>query len=508
MSKDIIVERVNASKIRLYIEDEGIMQDIYEFFQFDQPGFQRNKWTKWDGRVRLFNKSTGLFPYGLLNMLTKLGADRGWTFDFDERFQKDYTKVTKEELNDWIKSLDIHSGGKPIEPYDYQLEAVYLAIRYGRMTLLAATSAGKSLICYILTRYYEMLAAEDEKKILIIVPSQLLVEQMYADFKDYSSNVDWDTEKNVHYIMEGRPKNARKQIYLSTWQSIYEESEDYFQQFGSIICDEVHGASGDSIGSIMGNSKDAYRRVGMTGTLKNDKINPLMVTSHFGPVKRVVTTRELIDAGRATETCITMMQLDYADEERNLVKDMSYQQEIEFLIGHAYRNKVIQNLAKGLKGNTLILFDRKDAHLHKVKDQLSSQDHNKLVVVIDGDVESEDRAAIKKAIEAGTDIVLLATYGTMSTGVSIKKLHNLVFAHPSKSIIRVLQSVGRLLRLHDSKDIANIYDLCDNFNVGTQANFALRHALIRLGFYRSEQHKIKPRKIQMKTHESEVTSLM
>lgn len=495
---DIIVERYSASKIKLYIEDEGIIETIYCFFQYEKKDFEKKPWSKWDGITRMYNKKTGQLPYGCLHMLTKLGIENGWTFEFDERFKEDTTKVDKHELAAWIDTLNIHSGGTKIDAYDYQLEAVYLSIRFNRMVLLAATSAGKSLIAYILVRYYEMLGLE--KKILIIVPSQNLVTQMFDDFKDYSSENGWSTDKFVHYIMEGRPKNANKPIYISTWQSIYEEPKEYFPQFGSIICDEVHGASGDSISAIMGNSTSAYRRIGMTGTLKNDKVNPLLVTSNFGPVKRVVTTKELIEAGRATPAHITMLQLDYQKEERDLVAGMTYQEEIEFTIGHAYRNKIIENLALTLKGNTLILFDRKESHLYKVQENLEKVLHGKKVFVITGEVKNEERQDIKAAIETGWDIVILATYGTMAVGISWKKLHNLVFAHPSKSVIRVLQSIGRLLRLHVSKDVANIYDIIDNFSIGAKANFTLRWAMERLGFYKSEEHPVRTKKIPMKTH--------
>ena len=504
MPADIYIEKTNASKVKLYITDEGISRDIYEFFMYDKPGFKKNKWTRWDGRVRLFSQSSGSFPYGCIPMLHKLAKERGWKLELDERFKEDIVKVEKDELEDWVKSLDLVSGGNKIEPYEYQFEALYLAVKYSRLCILAATSAGKSLIAYMLTRYYEMCLDQDKpKKILIIVPSQNLVTQMYSDFQDYSTKNGWSVADNVHYIMEGRPKNARKLIYISTWQSIYEEKPDYFEQFGYIIEDEVHGASGDSIGNILGNSINAYKRVGMTGTLRNDKINPLMVSSHFGIIKRVVSTKELIDAGRATATNITMLQLDYPEEERQVVKTTTYQGEIEFLISHAYRNKIIENLARTLKGNTLILFDRVDAHLKKVEEALLRNNDlgKRQVFVISGSVENEHRNEIKKAVEAGMDIVILATYGTMSTGVSIKKLHNLVFAHPSKAIVRVLQSIGRLLRLHETKDTAYIYDLVDNLNVPGRPNFALKHALERLGFYKSEKHPVKSRKIVMKSHE-------
>ena len=184
---DIIIERANASFIRLYTDDAGIRQDISDHFTYKEPGFVKNKWTKWDGTVRLFKLRGNLLPYGCLQMFTELAKTRGWSLEFDEAFKNDVSKVTREELADWVKTLNLHSGGIPIEPYPFQMEALYLSIRYNRLVVLAATSAGKSLIAYMLTRYYEMLSNEDGKKILVLVPSQMLVDQMFSDFKDYSS---------------------------------------------------------------------------------------------------------------------------------------------------------------------------------------------------------------------------------------------------------------------------------------------------------------------------------
>lgn len=496
---DIIIERANASFIRVYTDDAGIRQDIHDHFTYPEPGFQRNKWTKWDGTVRLFKLRGNQLPYGCLQMLLDLAKLRGWSFELDEGFRNDITKITKEELDEWIKSLDIHSGGIPIDPYDYQREALYLSIRYGRLTVLAATSAGKSLIAYLLTRYYEMLCDADGKKILILVPSQMLVDQMYNDFKDYSSKNGWDVVGNVHCIMEGKPKNAKKMVYISTWQSIYEEDPEYFQQFGRIINDETHLAPGKSITNIMNNSTQAYQRVGMTGTLKAEKVHPILVMSLFGPIKRVVTTKQLIDAGRATEVDIKMFQLNYKQEEAEYISNCNYQKEIEFYVGHSYRNKMIASLAASLKGNTLMMFDRLE-HIENVAAILSGIPHGKQVFVITGDVDKDERAAIKKVAEMEDGVIVLGTAGCVSTGLSIKRLKNLIFGHPSKSIIKILQAVGRIIRLHSEKGSAHVYDFVDNLSYNDKPNYALKHALERYQIYKNDEFPVTFKKIAMNTH--------
>jgi len=500
---DVQIERANASFIRIYTEDDGIRKTVYEHFTYHEPGFVKNKWTKWNGEVKLFKLRGNLLPYGCLQMMLELCKANGWTYELDSAFKEDITKVTRQELADWVKTLDLRTAGMPIDPYDYQMEAIYLGIKFSRMVVLAATSAGKSLIAYMLTRYYEMLSNDDGKKILILVPSQMLVDQMYSDFKDYSSANGWDVVSNVHTIMEGKPKNANKMVYISTWQSIYEEDEEYFKQFGRIINDETHLASGKSITTIMNHATNAYQRVGMTGTLKAEKIHPILVMSLFGPIKRVVTTRQLIDAGRATDVYIKMFQLNYPEEERVHVSECKYQPEIEFLVGHKHRNKVIATLAASVKGNTLVMFDRLE-HIENVRLVLEGMKHGKTVYVITGDVNKDERAAIKAIAERDDGVIVLGTSGCVSTGLSIKKLRNLVFAHPSKSIIKILQAVGRILRLHTDKGDANVYDMVDNFSYNDKPNYALKHALERWAIYKEAEMPITFKTIEMQTSMSQV----
>jgi superfamily II DNA or RNA helicase len=477
--KDVIIERVNASFIRLYIEDKGVRQDIYETFTYPETGFVKNRYTKWNGDVHLFKLKDNLLPYGCLNMLLELAKERGWSIELDKKFSEDISKVTREELKSWVDTLDLYSDGIKISPYEYQMDALYLAIRYNRMVILAATSAGKSLV----------------------VPSQMLVDQMYNDFKDYSSVNGWEVKDKCHTIMEGRPKFANKMIYISTWQSIYEEDAEYFKSFGRVISDEVHLASGKSITTIMNNCTNAYQRLGMTGTLKNEKIHPILVMSLFGIIKRVVTTKQLIDAGRATAVDIKMFQLNYAEQECQYVSTCKYPDEIEFLISHKYRNKIIATLASSLKGNTLMMFDRLE-HIEAVRQILSDIKHNKSVYVITGDVKRDERADIKAIAEKEDGVIVLGTAGCVSTGLSIKRLRNLLFCHPSKSIIRVLQSVGRLLRLHTEKDYAHVYDFIDNLAYGDKINFAIKHSLERVNIYKDDQIPLSFKKIDMSPHKS------
>lgn len=488
---DLTIFPVSASHMAVTTDDEGVREDLYQYFRFEDPTFTPNKFSRWDGQVRLYEKKTGKMAYGLLSSVLNFAKDRQLSLDIDPAFKEDIKPVTREDIQTWCDEMDIRDDGNRIHPYDYQVEGLFLAVKYSRVTLLAATSAGKSLLQYLIIRFLQQI--NPQGRILLVVPSINLVTQMKSDFANYSSANGWDTEANVHQIFEGRTPYTRKPVVISTWQSLKDLEPSYFHQFTTLLGDECHTFGAKCLETIGFNCINAYNRIGLTGTLKKDKLHPLQVQQHFGPIRRIVTTKQLQDAGRAAKTKVTVFQVEHTTEDRQVSR--TYQEEIDFLLQHNYRNKLIKSLAKTLKGNTLMLFDRVEKHLEVIAEELRQEAPNKTILVITGNVENDERQIIKATLEKGDNLVLLASFGTMSTGVSIKKLHNLVFCHPSKSIIRVLQSLGRLLRLHESKDVANIYDIVDVMMYMGKLNHAMRHGAERLGFYRDEQHPVEVKKL-------------
>ncbi|AUR97720.1 P-loop containing nucleoside triphosphate hydrolase [Vibrio phage 1.244.A._10N.261.54.C3] len=548
MSYEIYCEQINARSMRIYCEEECVHMELNDFFQYDDPNFQPNRWSKWDGKVRLYDRHSGKLDVGLLEYLVKFCSINKYPLEIDPRL-KQMRRIDMDDVHEYCDSLNLSRSddGDYVScvPYDYQYYGVERALKLRRAVLLADTGAGKSLMQYILTRFYieEYEALHNRPaKVLLLVPSVMLVNQMQADFKEYSQFNGWDVEKHVHGISAGCSKLTRKNVVVSTWQSIQDEAADYFDQFTHLITDEVHGASASKISYICNNCINCYDRAGLTGTLHEEEMNKLQVQAHFGPIMNVADTKLLKKLGQASETLVTMMNLDYSVSDRQFASKLDYMGEIDFITKHPQRNKLISALASTLTGNTLMLFDRRD-HIDAVYELIKDQGN---VHIINGDVNGDVREVIKAALENckkrisldfGSDFIevdfddifttksgdkraidlkvgdvteehgkvcktkelrgatLLATFGCVSTGVSIKNLHNLVFCHPSKSIIRVLQSLGRLLRRHKSKEVAMIYDLVDNLKIaGGDANHAVRHAMKRYGFYTNKGHKMRTKR--------------
>lgn len=481
---------VNASTLFIETDNESLWQGLYDSLRYKEPTFQTNKWSKWDGTVRMFNKKNGTFPSGLLSTVLKMCIEYGEKYELEPMLKTLVRDIKKEDIQDWTDNLKVSSGGIEIKPYDYQVEALYYSIKYTRYLALAATSAGKSLIQYLTARFWlEMMG--DEGKILIVVPTLQLVTQLAKDFEDYSQLNGWDSNSFVHTAGDGVSPYTRKRIVICTWQTLKNQDRDFFQPFNFLIGDEAHTFSSECLEYISNSCINCWQRMGLTGTLRrNDPDHKIRVSKIFGDVKRLVTTKQLQDRGLATKTIVNMIVLSYPTElRRKWRSDPVLEKETKILCGYEPRNNVLVNLGKKLKGNSLFLFNNIETHLEVVKDSMIAAGLKPFV--IHGDVSVEEREEIKRHIETNDNVVLLASYGTTSTGISIKKLHNLVFAYPRKSNISIQQSIGRMLRLHDSKDISYIYDIVDELKYDGRINRAMDWAAERLDLYREEGQDIR-----------------
>ncbi|QPI14465.1 putative RNA-DNA and DNA-DNA helicase [Salmonella phage GEC_vB_N6] len=498
---EIQIIKVNEVRMRILAEDY-IREELNDYFKFEDPNFQPNPFSKWDGVVRLFTKSSGLIDIGLLFEVFKFCKMNGYTIKLDPAL-KYIQDIPDEEIHTFINSLnavyrDENKQYQIATVRDYQFDSVATAIRQSRCVLEAATSAGKSFILYIMARYYRQRreALESNLKTLIVVPSIHLVTQLYDNFEEYSHGTDWNPMMNVQMICEGATKDIFKPIVISTWQGIQNQPKEWFHQFGDIVVDEVHTSKSDKLSYILNNCINADQRLGVTGTLANTKVAGLQVVAHFGAYHKIITARDLINLGYATDIHVNMIEVIHPMADCIEMHGAEYQKEIEFLIANERRNELIARMALSLKGNVAVMFERIDAHMMIVYEMLSAVKKN--VFVINGEVKTEVRKQIQAAMEEGEDITLLASYGTMQQGVSIKKLHHLILAHPSKSYIRVIQTLGRLMRQHSSKDVAKIWDLVDNLRYkGFSYNHALRHSHERYKFYLMERHPVQMKKVSL-----------
>jgi len=314
-------------------------------------------------------------------------------------------------------------------------------------------------------------------KTLILVPTTSLVEQMYSDFIDYG----WE-DKNLHRVYAGMDKGSKKPVVISTWQSIYKLHRPYFAQYGCIIGDEAHLFKAKSLTDIMAKSGDVKYRFGLTGTLDGTQTHRLVLEGLFGQVKKIISTKELIDRGTLAKLEIDCIVLKHTEEEAQRVRYYTYAEEINYLVSHPKRNKFIEKLCKSIKGNTLLLFQLVEKHGVLLYNELKTLDRK--VFFVYGGTTTETREKIRAITEKETDAIIVASYGTFSTGINIRAINNIVFASPSKSRVRVLQSIGRGLRQNDDKSKVKLFDVSDNISYKSRSNFTYRHFTQRLNIYK------------------------
>ena len=481
----IVLKKKNDVYLEAIEGERSELKMLSDWFTFEVEGAKfspqyRNKF--WDGKIRLFSTKDMTIYAGLAHEIIKFSKQMDVDVEF-EGTQYDFPG-REQPLDDafaegFLDALDPHSNGKKITMREYQIDAFKTALRKQRCLLLSPTASGKSLIIYALIRWW---LEVHNRKVLIIVPSVSLVTQMISDFSDYS-NGKWN---DCYGITSGVGKDFDQRVCVSTWQSIYKMPASWFAQFESVIVDEVHTAQASSIQTIMKKLIVCPDRIGLTGTLKDSKTHELALKGLFGPVKKVISTKELMDNDQIAKMKVQLLQFDYDAVDRKTASKLDYPGEIDFITKHEKRNKIIAKMASTLPGNTLVVFQR----IEHGKLLFEALDTEKQTYYVAGETHKEVREATRQLAE-DNDVVIIASLGVFSTGISIKNLHNLVFAHPTKSKIKVLQSIGRVLRKHDDKAQATVFDIIDDLKNGQRQNFALRHANERFKQYTEEQFEYK-----------------
>ena len=453
----------------------------------------RNKY--WDGKIRLFDSRKNELYVGLIDKVISFCNRQGYTYEFEgNKFYglpiEENALVSPEGVADYMKSISVH------KPRGYQIKGVYDALRHNRKLLISPTASGKSLMIYSLVRYFE----NKDKNILIVVPTTSLVEQMHKDFQDYG----WDADAYCHKIYSGREKTTDQPVVITTWQSIYKLEKSFFERFDVVIGDEAHLFKSKSLVGIMTKLLDCKYRFGFTGTLDGTQTHKWVLEGLFGPSYKIISTDDLMTKGYLSKLNIKILTLKHPPQ-----KFEKYEDEIQYLIGHNQRNNFIKNLALDQKGNTLVLYSRVEAHGALLFDLINKyKEETRRCFFVHGGVDTEDRELVRSITEQEENAIIIASYGTFSTGINIKRLHNVIFASPSKSRVRNLQSIGRVLRKGDNKVKATLFDIADDITYNSSKNYTLNHLMERVKIYNEENFNYEILNIPLKTCQKSSSPLL
>ena len=487
---DLIIKKKNEVYLKVEAEPH-IHKEAAEYFSFEVESAKymqrKRRYKGWDGKVHLYSPATGEIYCGLVDYVTDWAKQRGYSYQCQPSAtfghpQEDNPLVSPESVVGFVKALRL-----PVKVRDYQYRAIYESLRYNRRLLLSPTASGKSLMIYSLVRYH----VNVKRKVLIVVPTTSLVEQMYKDFEEYG----WMASKHCHKIYSGEQKNTNHDVVISTWQSIYKQPRKWFERFDVIVGDEAHQFKAKSLTTIMSKLHGCKYRIGFTGTLDGANVNQLVLEGVFGRCSQVIKTHELMEQGHVAKLNVKIIVLKHQEQ----IFD-GYQDEMDYLIEHEQRNKFIRNLTCDLKGNTLVLFNYVERHGMPLYEMINSHTDRQVHLVYGG-VDVDDREHIRKLVENENDQIIVASYGTFSTGINIKRLHNVVFASPSKSRVRNLQSIGRVLRRGRDKVKATLYDIADDISRDNGKNYTLLHLFERLKIYKEEKFNYEIIEIKVKPND-------
>ena len=484
---NVVISKANEVFLKIDTEPH-IEYELRDHFTFEVEGAKfmpqyRSKY--WNGEIHLYDLRSKKIYVGLLDKIISFCERHDYTFKFEDNqyygapFEVN-EGISYSGVKDYMRSICTH------QPRKYQVQGVYDALRHNRKLLISPTASGKSLMIYSLVRYY----VEKGQKILLVVPTTSLVEQMYKDFFDYG----WDAESYCHRIYAGREKTNEMPVTITTWQSVYKLERSFFEDYNVVIGDEAHLFKSKSLVNIMTKLHHAKYRFGFTGTLDGTQTHKWVLEGLFGPSYKVTKTDQLMKEGHLSQLDIQCLVLKHPSQ-----KFETYQDEIEYLISHEQRNNFIKNLSLDLKGNTLVLFSRVEAHGQVLYDLINSNKKgDRKVFFIHGGVDTSERELVREITEEQSNAIIIASYGTFSTGINIKRLHNIIFASPSKSRVRNLQSIGRVLRKGKDKVKATLYDISDDCSTKSKKNYTLNHLIERIKIYNEENFNYDIITVQLK----------
>lgn len=533
-------------RIKIHPADNMELRGIKSYLDRYVDGYMFDPMFKnklWNGKRTQYHKETDTIPLGLWKEAFKCCEEFGYPFQF----------INKEEfpINREIKKGDFHKfideffdgymvDGVPFKPRDYQIRVALNILKNRYCNISVATSGGKTLI-YSLVMFY-LMSRYPKRKFLLVVPSKTLVTQFYDDVRAFNWRNELDINALEIFAENEKPRQTdlerEPNFVIATFQSLtYEEKvpdpkarnktktrtilkyeKDWFKQFWSVVVDEAHKGKSESYSKkiLKYTINNAYYRWGMSGSYPDESTYEMMeIMAKTGPIVDTVKARVLMDEGFITPVKIRGVLMKHNDfeftEQLKLVasrdKKSAYDLECARIQESEERLLVINKIVSQCKSNTLVLFHNTE-YGQKLLEYLSAKNPDKEFHYIDGSVSNKKRSAIKLAMEDTSKVkILVASFGCLSTGVSIKAITNIIFTQSFKKEQVIIQSIGRALRLHAEKAMAYIFDLVDVFN---EDDFASRYKLTfknilathfdkRCKIYESEQYPFSTIEMNLKS---------
>lgn len=442
----------------------------------------------WDGYISYIKGNK--IPSGLWKEVLDIGQEYNFEIKMQGIKKIFNEEIKEEEFTKW--ATDFFAKHPKFQPRDYQIQAAFRILKYRRCLAELATSAGKTLISFMVIAY--LLEVIKKKRILFIVPNVSLVIQATEDFDEY--NLRDRIPLKIQQIYSGAKIKKSSNIVVGTYQSLVKKPAEYFAEFDVVMVDETHKAKSLSIRTILDQCWHCDYRFGLSGTIpKKGTIDRLTLMACTGPLITNVSASFLQEQGHVSPCKVLIVEMDYASEEQKesfyflsrTAEDRKnlFSLEQNFVISSEKRRKFIVDIIGKTNHNSLVLFYRieQGEALYNALRQIPDKE----VYYVDGGTDKDFREVYKKKMEKNDNVILVASYGTFSTGISVQKIHNIFLTESFKSEVIIRQSIGRGLRKHESKNILNIVDFVDDMRFTAEGrvykNYLYRHGETRREIY-------------------------
>ena len=489
----IEINKLNESWIHLSGDVDDILS-IKEHFKFRPENYQFNPKYRsgvWSGWIYLMDKYNRL-PIGLYMRLKKLL--KTLNIEYTNNFTKTSVNISDESIIKFSKDVLKMN----IDLRDYQLEAIRESFKQQKAIVLSPTASGKSAILFLIAMLF--LKLKPKSKVLLIVPNVSLVDQMKGDFLEYSENMDDNIDSIIHTIYSGKEKVNNKKIIISTWQSLATiKDKSFFEAFGLVEVDEIQSAEkGVVLQNIIQSCTNAEMKIGVSGTINDEKLNRVQLEGLFGKINQFTTTKKLMKEGTLSDLNIKVLVLKYNNDDRRSAHKLPYPDEMKFLVENKSRlNLIVKTATKINNKNVLVLFKNLD-YGKQIYERLVKLNPDRKVHYVAGTTKATIREEIRKIAIDDTNGIICASFGVFAAGINIPPLDYIIFAQPSKSKIRVVQSIGRVLRKAKGKNKAVLIDLVDDLVWRRRKNFAMKHGMSRLEIYDREGFRYSVTEIDLK----------
>ena len=431
----------------------GIFVDGY----FHMPAYQLRRW---DGKIRFYEKTGKTFTKILDEIVPYIYA---WGYDFDLQDHRKPAPVITDRIDEDFFGIPTFK----LRPY--QVEVVNGLLEEGSGFGICATGSGKTSMCAALSTVLYL----NGMQTIVVVPSSDLVKQTVEEFKICLQNYPITIGQ-----YSGDTKDIDHPIVVATWQAL-QNAPHYMAFFQAFIIDEAHGAKANVIKDLVNNhGKHISHRYGCTGTLPKPAVDQYSLKTSIGKIVREVPARWLIDNGYLSEIEIEPVEVIENDDPE--LPD--YASERAYLTAHDERNAALAKLIiekRNQYGNTLVLVNTQG--LQQGRDIQSLIEGS---VYLDGSDSSEHRWEHYSQYAEKDDIIVIASAGITSTGISIDRIFCEILLDTGKSFIKCVQSVGRGLRKKGDKYHLHVVDVHSNLK------FSKRHYKERLKYYNEAQYPV------------------